>query len=73
MFNPSLPHLLEGTANNPALLVWGRDDKVVPISAAQVYQKSMKNAHTLLLDGCGHRPEVEKSEQFIKEVQNFLS
>jgi pimeloyl-ACP methyl ester carboxylesterase len=72
MFNPSLPHLLEGTANNPALIVWGRDDKVVPISAAQVYQKSMKNAHTLILDGCGHRPEVEKSEQFIKEVQNFL-
>jgi pimeloyl-ACP methyl ester carboxylesterase len=72
MFNPSLPHLLEGTANNPALIVWGREDKVVPISAANVYQKSMKNAHTLLLDGCGHRPEVEKSEQFIKEVQNFL-
>jgi pimeloyl-ACP methyl ester carboxylesterase len=72
MFNPSLPHLLEGTANNPALIVWGREDKVVPISAANVYQKSMKNAHTLLIDGCGHRPEVEKSEQFIKEVQNFL-
>ena len=72
MFNPSLPHLLEGTANNPTLIVWGRDDAVVPISAAQVYQKSMKNAHTLLLDGCGHRPEVEKSEQFTREVQNFL-
>src|SRR6202790_1304128 len=55
MFNPSLPHLLEGTANNPALIVWGRDDQVVPISAANVYQKSMKNAHTLLLDKCGHR------------------
>lgn len=72
MFNPSLPHLLEGTANNPTLLVWGRDDRVVPVSAAQVYQKSMKNSRTLVIDGCGHRPEVEKSEQFIKEVQNFL-
>jgi len=72
MFNPSLPHLLDGTANNPTLLVWGRDDRVVPISAAQVYQKSMKNARSVVLDGCGHRPEVEKSEQFIKEVQNFL-
>jgi pimeloyl-ACP methyl ester carboxylesterase len=72
MFNPSLPHLLEGTANNPALMVWGRDDRVVPISAAQVYQKSMKNARTVALDRCGHRPEVEKSEQFIKEVQNVL-
>jgi len=24
------------------------------------------------IDGAGHRPEIEKSEQFIKEVQNFL-
>jgi pimeloyl-ACP methyl ester carboxylesterase len=72
MFNPSLPHLLEGTANNPTLLVWGRDDCIVPISASQVYQKSMKNARTLVLDGCGHRPEVEKSQQFIEQVRNFL-
>jgi pimeloyl-ACP methyl ester carboxylesterase len=72
MFNPSLPHLLEGTVNAPTLLVWGRDDRIVPVSASQVFQKSMKNARTLVLDGCGHRPEVEKSEQFTREVQNFL-
>ena len=72
MFNPSLPHLLEGTANNPTLLIWGRDDRVAPVSAAEVYRKSMKNSRTLVLDGCGHRPEVEKSEQFVREVQNFL-
>jgi pimeloyl-ACP methyl ester carboxylesterase len=72
MFNPSLPHLLEGTANNPSLIVWGRDDRIVPISASQVYQKSMKNARTFVLDGCGHRPEVEKSQQFIEQVRNFL-
>jgi pimeloyl-ACP methyl ester carboxylesterase len=72
MFNPSLPHLLEGAVNAPTLLVWGRDDRVVPISASQVFQKSIKNSRTVVLDRCGHRPEVERSEQFIKEVQNFL-
>src|SRR5882672_10329971 len=72
MFNPSLPHLLDGTANAPALIVWGRDDQVVPLAASQVYHKSMKNSRLLTVDGCGHRPEVEKSDQFIKEVQNFL-
>jgi pimeloyl-ACP methyl ester carboxylesterase len=72
MFNPSLPHLLDGTANMPTLIVWGREDQVVPVSTAQIYQKSMKNSRTMTIDGCGHRPEVEKSEQFIKEVQNFL-
>jgi pimeloyl-ACP methyl ester carboxylesterase len=72
MFNPSLPHLLDGTANAPTLIVWGKEDQVVPLAASHVYHKSMKNSRTFVLDGCGHRPEVEKSEQFIKEVQNFL-
>jgi pimeloyl-ACP methyl ester carboxylesterase len=72
MFNPSLPNLLEGTAKAPTLLVWGREDKVVPISAAAVYQKAIKNSRLLTIDGAGHRPEIEKSDQFIKEVQNFL-
>lgn len=72
MFNPSLPHLLEGAVKSPTLIVWGRDDKVVPVSAAAVYQKSIKGSRLLALDACGHRPEIEKSDQFIKEVQNFL-
>jgi len=72
MFNPSLPHLLEGTVKSPTLIVWGRDDRVAPISAAAVYQKSIKGSRLLALEGCGHRPEIEKSEQFIKEVQSFL-
>jgi len=72
MFNPSLPHLLEGTVKAPTLIVWGRDDKVVPISAAQVYHKSIKNSRLLEIEGCGHRPEIEKSDLFTKEVQNFL-
>jgi pimeloyl-ACP methyl ester carboxylesterase len=72
MFNPSLPHLLEGTVKAPTLIVWGRDDRVVPHSAAAVYQKSIQNSRLLTIDHCGHRPEIEKSEQFIKEVQSFL-
>ena len=72
MFNPSLPHLLEGTANSPSLIVWGRNDQVVPISTAGVYQRSMKNSRVVIFEACGHRPEVEASEGFVREVKNFL-
>ena len=72
MYNPSLPNLLEGTVKSPTLIVWGREDKVVPMSAAGVYQKSIKGSKLVAIDGAGHRPEIEKSDQFIKEVQNFL-
>jgi pimeloyl-ACP methyl ester carboxylesterase len=72
MFNPSLPHLLEGTANAPTLIAWGRDDQIVPMSVAAVYQRAMKNSRVVTFEACGHRPEVEAREQFVKEVRNFL-
>ncbi len=72
MYNPSLPHLLEGTVKAPTLIVWGKEDRTVPASAAGVFNRSIKGSRIVAFDGCGHRPEVEKSEQFIKEVQNFL-
>ena len=72
MFNPSLSHLLDGTVSAPTLIVWGRDDQVVPPSAAEVYQRSMKNSRVVSLEACGHRPEVEASERFTTEVRNFL-
>src|SRR5438034_1059520 len=33
MFNPSLPHLLEGVDGLPTMLLWGKQDPVVPLSA----------------------------------------
>ena len=72
MFNPSLPHLLEGTVTAPTLIVWGRQDRIVPASASAIFNRSIAGSRVVALDGCGHRPEVEKSEQFIKEVNNFL-
>lgn len=71
MFDPSLPHLLEAVGV-PSLIVWGREDNVVPFSAASVFQKSLKNSKLAAFENCGHRPESEKSDQFIKEVQSFL-
>jgi pimeloyl-ACP methyl ester carboxylesterase len=73
MYNPSLPHLLEGTVKAPTLIVWGKDDRTVPASAAGVFNRSIQGSRIVAFDKCGHRPEVEKSEQFIKEVQNFLA
>lgn len=72
MYNPSLPHLLEGAAGVRTLLVWGREDAVAPFSAAAVYQRSLGNSKLAAFDRCGHRPEIEKSDQFIQEVGNFL-
>ncbi len=73
MFNPSLGPLLEGVVGLPTLLIWGREDKVVPVSAAEVYHHSIAGSELVVFEGCGHRPEIEKSQEFVERVQRFLA
>ena len=73
MYNPSLGPLLEGVSGLPTLVVWGRQDKIVPINAGQIYNRSIVGSELAMFEGCGHRPEIEKSEEFIDRVQSFLA
>ena len=73
MFNPSLPQLLQGIAGPPTLLIWGKQDRVVPLSAGEAYHKSIAGSELLVLDRCGHRPEIEQQAEFSQRVQQFLA
>jgi pimeloyl-ACP methyl ester carboxylesterase len=72
MFNQSMAHLLENIAGLPTLLLWGKQDKVVPLSAGEMYHKKIAGSKLVTFDNCGHMPEVEKTDDFIKEVEKFL-
>ena len=72
MFNPSLPHLLEGISAVPTLLVWGRQDAVVPVSAADVYHRALRDSQLVIFERSGHRPEIEKPAEFINQIEKFL-
>jgi pimeloyl-ACP methyl ester carboxylesterase len=73
MYNPSLGPLLEGIRDLPTLAIWGKEDKIVPVSAAQVYNRSIVGSELAVFEECGHRPEIEKSQEFIDRVQSFLA
>ncbi len=73
MFNPSLGPLLQGVSDLPTLLIWGRQDQIVPISAGQAYNQSIEGSELVVYEDCGHRPEIEKSQDFVDKVNNFLS
>jgi len=73
MYSPSLGPLLEGVIGLPALLIWGRQDKVVPVSVAEVYKRSIAGAALIVFDNCGHRPEIEQQANFTQRRQRFLS
>jgi pimeloyl-ACP methyl ester carboxylesterase len=72
MHNPSLPHLLGVAANLPTLLIWGREDRVVPATTAREFQRVMESARSVVFENCGHRPEVEKTTDFLREIEAFL-
>jgi pimeloyl-ACP methyl ester carboxylesterase len=75
MSNPALAHLLEGVKGLPVQIVWGREDAIVPVSAAGAYHQALKNTDVkvTIYDQCGHRPEVEKSAEFTKLVREFFA
>jgi pimeloyl-ACP methyl ester carboxylesterase len=73
MYYPGLPNLLHRLKNLPTQIIWGRDDNIVPVSASQVYHESIPGSRLTVLENCGHRPEFEKTDEFVALVKSFLS
>lgn len=56
----------------PAMLLWGKDDIMIPVKFAQPFVE-MKGCRVVLLEGCGHRPHAEKPGLFNRLVGDFLT
>ncbi|MFL5908940.1 MAG: alpha/beta fold hydrolase [Solirubrobacterales bacterium] len=57
----------------PTLIVWGRNDRIVPVPAALSYQKRIgDNAELVIFDHCGHVPQIERPVRFNRVVEDFL-
>ncbi|MDR3536207.1 MAG: alpha/beta hydrolase [Acetobacteraceae bacterium] len=72
MYSQTLPHLLGGV-RAPALVIWGDDDRIVPISAGRAYVQALRNATMTTVAGCGHFAEMEKPEELAKLVTDFIT
>lgn len=72
MRSHTLPALLRGVATR-TLLVWGREDAIIPLDACQRYTRAIPGATANVLDRCGHMPEMEQPEAFVNAVLDFLS
>jgi pimeloyl-ACP methyl ester carboxylesterase len=72
MYSQTLPHLL-GAVKAPALIVWGDDDKVVPVSAAHRFKTALADARLEIVKGAGHAVEMEKPSELAKLVTPFLA
>jgi 4,5:9,10-diseco-3-hydroxy-5,9,17-trioxoandrosta-1(10),2-diene-4-oate hydrolase len=57
---------------HPTLLIWGRDDRVVPLDGALFMIHRMKNARLHVFPQCGHWAMIEKPAEFNSLCLDFL-
>jgi pimeloyl-ACP methyl ester carboxylesterase len=57
----------------PALIVWGRNDRVVPPADSAGYGDRLRNSRTLIYDRTGHVPMAERPVRFNRDLQGFIA
>ncbi|MGD8601944.1 MAG: alpha/beta hydrolase [Gemmatimonadota bacterium] len=57
----------------PTLLLWGRKDRVVPLSVGERLAEDLPDARLHVLDRCGHLPAEEASEESLALLERFLA
>ncbi|HEY3099713.1 MAG TPA: alpha/beta hydrolase [Methylomirabilota bacterium] len=72
MYNPTLPHLLGGVTT-PAVIVWGRDDRIVPLECGEHYQKALPHARLEIVENAGHFVDMEQPDALAQLVARFVT
>ena len=58
--------------NVPALIVWGRDDRIISFETATKLNNAIPNSHLCAVADCGHVPHEEKPQSVIPVIGAFL-
>ncbi len=61
-----------GTITAPTLILWGRQDRILPVSQALDAAGRIPGARLHVFERCGHMPNVEYPGEFNRLVLEFL-
>lgn len=56
----------------PTLILWGREDKVIPLKVGQLLHELIPNSALEVIEHCGHVPQEERPDETIRRISNFL-
>jgi len=62
-----------GRVRAPTLVIWGRDDRWIPVADADRFVAAIPQATKLVLDDCGHVPQEEKPGEVTRALLRFLA
>ena len=57
----------------PTLAVWGKDDGLTPLGIGKAFVEDIQGAQLVVIDNCGHVPQMEKAAEFNAALLKFLS
>jgi pimeloyl-ACP methyl ester carboxylesterase len=61
-----------GTLKQPTLIIWGREDGLTPIAMGERFKKEIKGSELVVIEKCGHVPQLEKAADFNAALVKFL-
>jgi pimeloyl-ACP methyl ester carboxylesterase len=61
-----------GAIHKPTLIVWGREDKLIPLNFAERFHKEITGSRLKVIDDCGHMPHVECADKFNHALLKFF-
>jgi pimeloyl-ACP methyl ester carboxylesterase len=70
-FNPALEKWLH-RITVPTRVIWGRQDKVLPVAIATRWKELVPQARVDIIDSCGHLPIVEQAERTAELVAEHI-
>jgi pimeloyl-ACP methyl ester carboxylesterase len=71
VYRPILDRLEE--IRVPTLIIWGAQDRLLPVAYAHLAAKRLPNARLHIFDPCGHVPNIERAQEYNALVIDFLS
>ncbi len=57
----------------PTLVIWGREDKILPLEDGRHIAAQIPGARLEIIDNTGHIPALEQPRAFIEAIEGFLT
>lgn len=57
----------------PTLVLWGRDDTLIPVESAATFQSALPGSTVIIYDDVGHIPMEEIPGRSVADVRNWLA
>ena len=61
-----------GELKMPMLIVWGKEDRLIPVSVGQIMHTAIPQSEFVVVDGCGHLAPAQCAAQIGPVMKGFL-